>query len=113
MPDDEQAPAKLDWDDVAEDARKSVGRLARRGRVHPDPEIAAAAVEHAKGLMIDAAQWHRERWQRRVVRIPDTLFVGFFDTGFGEWLEERADRRWAERVLEADRRQPGAAGRRS
>lgn len=109
MEPEDSSASQIDWDHVDQGERKLVGRLARHGRVHPDAQIAAAAVEHANSLNGADALWRKERWHRRFIRILDINTL-FFDTGFGDWLEDRADRRWAKRVLEADRRHQGKAG---
>ena len=102
MRDAESFPAWSAWTTVSDEERKAVSRFASQGREHPDERVAAAARGWAKVLLVDDDSWHEDRWWRRVLAVPGFLAVG--EIGFTEWLEHRAEERWARRVLRASRR---------
>lgn len=91
----QQFPAGEAWYSLTEVERVEVTRLAKQGQAHPDPRVAEAARGWAEVLLGSAEVWRQERWTNRLSTLFETLH------GFDEWLERRADRRWAKRVIAA------------
>jgi hypothetical protein len=50
-------------------------------------------------LVVDDEFWREDRWWRRAAALPGLLLLG--DVGLREWLERRAEQRWAQRVVRA------------
>lgn len=99
MSDPERFPSLAAWSALSQQQRLDVTRLAKRGRRHPDPAVAQAAHAWAEVLLVDVAVQHEERWLRCATWLPS--FLTALDSGILDWLERRADRRWAQRVVVA------------
>jgi hypothetical protein len=103
MNDAERFPRWTAWASLTEEERRAVGRLAKRGREHPDQRVAAAARGWAEVVVANDDSWREDRWWRRVFAVPSLLLLG--DGGFMEWwVGRRVEQRWARRVLRARRR---------
>lgn len=78
-------------------------RLARRGKLHPDPEIAALAVQWAR-LVLSVeplyARLERSRWLRVCAFVVEIVSVGFV-RDFSGSVHERRSRRLAQRIMHA------------
>ncbi len=95
----EQFPALTAWSALTEGERAEVTRLANRGQPHPDRRVEQAACGWAEVLLGAAEVEHQDRWWNRLFAPLEPLF------GLDDWLERRADTRWAKRVLRASSNQ--------
>lgn len=96
----EQFPAWAAWSSVTEADKAEVARLAKQGQPHPDRRVEQAACGWAEVLLGAAEVEHQDRWWNRLFAPLEPLF------GLDDWLERRADTRWARRVLRASGHQP-------
>ena len=101
MTDAEDFPAWTAWSSLTHEERLAVGQLAKRGRQHPDERVASAACGWAEVVVANDDYWKEDRWWRRAFAVPSLLLLG--DGGLTEWIEHRAEQRWARRVLRARR----------
>jgi hypothetical protein len=90
------------WRHLTHGERKSVRRLARQGRLHPDPQVAAVAHQWAVTLQSGAVPWWDYIWI--VPLLPVDLIIGGI-WGSGLPLLDRRERD-AKRLLDAEERQP-------
>ncbi len=78
-------------------------RLARRGEAHPDPEIAAMALQWAQ-LVLSAepvyARMERSRWLRVGAFAVEVVSAGFVKD-FSRSVHERRTRRLARQIIHA------------
>ena len=95
--DADRFPAWTAWSALSEEERRAVGRLAKQGRAHPDQRVADSARAWAEVLASNSEDWREDRWWRRAAAVPGLLLLG--DGGLTDWLQHRAEQRWARRVL--------------
>lgn len=78
-------------------------RLARRGKVHPGPEIAALALQWARLVLSEEPRYARleaSPWLRVRAFVVEIVSLGLVQD-FGRSVQERRSRRLAERIVRA------------
>jgi hypothetical protein len=81
-------------------------RLAKRGEVHPDPEIAESALRWARLVLSVEPRYARleaSRWLRAPAFVVEIISAGFV-RDFSGWIHERRSRRLAQRIVLAQER---------
>ena len=81
-------------------------RLAKRAEVHPDPEIAALALQWARLLLSAEPRYARleaSRWLRVRAFVVEIISAGFVQD-FSRSVHERRSRRLAQRIVLAQER---------
>jgi hypothetical protein len=97
-------PAWDAWSSLTEAERNEVGRLAKRGKRHPDARVAAAAAGWANVIL---SKPEALRAERRT--LPGRLFAAlllvvelFLSNSWDmDYARARDERRWARRVMAA------------
>lgn len=77
-------------------------RLARRGEVHPDPEIAALSLRWAQ-LVLSVPPRHASlnaNWLLRAMALVVEVISAGWVRSFSESVHERRSRRLAERIVQ-------------
>ena len=81
-------------------------RLARRGKVHPDPQVAAQALEWAKAVLAREPP-QPEAFGRKRSRVSVELAGGIQEGNAAELMIDRMRRRNAESIIRASARHSG------
>ncbi|MEU2348610.1 hypothetical protein [Modestobacter sp. NPDC049651] len=97
-----------EWDELGGRRRRQVARHARRGRPHPDPQVAAVARAWARQVPDVARPWSRRTLIRVAVSwLPTVVFLGVAAVlqldgdlgGTSSAITGWQDRRLARRIL--------------